>query len=184
MLGVHPCGDLLCITALIAVCGISLHLPGGIHHTEALWDDIQSDKVVRGTIPPDRRDSHSSWLLSLGGHCVNASFFNTSKLEVEKLEPQQHKLIENIRECLEKAGKTEYRDKLVGSFVGTFGDDWLLSQTNDDQFACGYSLEGALMAANLVSYEIDFQGPSMVIKTCCSASLVGLHVGAGGAEDR
>ncbi|KAL9003395.1 MAG: hypothetical protein Q9180_009908, partial [Flavoplaca navasiana] len=59
----------------------------------------------------------------------------------------------------------------------TFGEDWLQSQSKEDQHSGGYIMSGQidLMLANRVSYENDLRGPSTVIKTGCSASLVALH---------
>ncbi|ROW15254.1 hypothetical protein VPNG_03101 [Cytospora leucostoma] len=175
--------------APIAVCGIALRLPGGIRTTEALWDVLSSGKDLRSTLPPDRFNisaydtkngrkgavgTHHGYFLSEDLAHFDTSFFNMSKLEVEKTDPQQRKLLEVTRECLENAGEIDYRGKLVGCFVGTFGEGWLLSHSKENQFTGGYNLWD-LMLANRLSYEYDFQGPSVVIKTGCSASLVGLH---------
>jgi acyl transferase domain-containing protein len=90
-----------------------------------------------------------------------------------------------------------YRGKLIGCYVGNFAEDWLQLSAKETQHSGGYIMtgHGDLMLANRVSYEFDLKGPrcvefwsyfqfvdisnmhaiSMVIKTGCSASLVGLH---------
>jgi acyl transferase domain-containing protein len=98
--------------------------------------------------------------------------------EVEACDPQLRKLLEVVHECLDDAGETEasYRAQNVGCYVGTFGEDWLLIGSKQGQDGEGYrTIGGDMMLANRVSYEYDFKGPSLVIKTGCSASLVALH---------
>jgi acyl transferase domain-containing protein len=70
-------------------------------------------------------------------------------------------LLEVTRECLEDAGEVNYRGQLIGCYVGTFGDDWLLMSAKDSHQSDGYSVTGHLdlMIANRVSYEYDFRGP-------------------------
>ena len=84
-----------------------------------------------------------------------------TKNELEKTDPQQRQILEVTRECLENAGEVNYREKLVGCYVGTFGEDWLQISTKESQHAGGYTMtgHGDLMIANRVSYEYDFQGP-------------------------
>ncbi|KAJ9133675.1 Thiolase-like protein [Pleurostoma richardsiae] len=174
----------------IAICGIALRLPGGVRTPEAFWDVLYNGKDLRGPIPADRfnidgfDDSLGSksavktrygYFLDEDLGTLDTSFFSMSKQEVEKTDPQQRQMLEVARECLESAGETEYRGKLVGCYVGTFGEDWLQMQSKENQFTGGYNFSGDLMIANRLSYEYDFKGPSMVIKTGCSASLVGLH---------
>ena len=89
-------------------------------------------------------------------------------------------LLEVTRECLDDAGEVgdRYRGKAVGCYVGTFGDDWLLVAARDTASpGGGHSVTGAgdLMLANRMSFEYDFRGPSMAVKTGCSASMVALH---------
>ncbi|KAL2166124.1 hypothetical protein VTG60DRAFT_3263 [Thermothelomyces hinnuleus] len=100
-----------------------------------------------------------------------------SKKEVERCDPQQRILLEVVRECLEDAGEVDYRGRPIGCYVGTFGQDWYEMATKDMHGMGNYSLMGSgdLVLANRVSYEFDLHGPSTVIKTGCSASLVALH---------
>ncbi|KAF4457622.1 polyketide synthase, partial [Fusarium albosuccineum] len=100
-----------------------------------------------------------------------------SKRELERCDPQQRQLLEITREVLESAGEKNFRGKPIGCYVGTFGEDWLHMSVKDDQHVGGYPLaaNGDLILANRVSFEYDLKGPSMVIKTGCSASLIGLH---------
>ncbi|KAI0382924.1 KR domain-containing protein [Hypomontagnella monticulosa] len=176
----------------IAICGIGLRLPGGIQTTESFWDVLCHGKDTRGPIPSDRFNidafntgrgkkgavstRHGYFLREDIAH-FDASFFNMSKSELEKMDPQQRQILEVIRECLENAGEVDYRDKLVGCYVGTFGEDWLQSQSKDNQITGTYNLGGSgdFMIANRISYEYGFRGPSIVIKTACSASLIALH---------
>src|SRR5437763_15747242 len=96
--------------------------------------------------------------------CLDTSFFSISKNELEKADPQQRQLLEVVRECLESAGEVNYRGKLIGCYVGTFGEDWLQMCAKETQHMGGYivSGHGDLMISNRVSYEYDFQGPRYV----------------------
>lgn len=105
------------------------------------------------------------------------------------------------RETLENAGETNWRGKNVGCFIGAFGEDWLETRLRDTHETGGmYRISGMAdyVLANRISYEFDFKGPryeqtenrrklplesaranvsgSLVVKTGCSSSLVGLHM--------
>ncbi|KAH8650845.1 hypothetical protein BGZ60DRAFT_534031 [Tricladium varicosporioides] len=176
----------------VAICGIGLRLPGGIRDGDGFWDLLINGKDARGPIPITRynadgfdnslgaRDAinlKNGYFLDEELSGLDTSFFTLTKNELENCDPQQRMLLEVTRECLEDAGEVNYRGQLIGCYVGTFGDDWLLMNAKDFQQGNGYSVtgHGDLMMANRVSYEYDFRGPSMAIKTGCSASLTALH---------
>lgn len=176
----------------IAVCGIALRLPGGIDSAEDLWDAIQNKKDMRTLVPESRycREGFSNirgsknaiktqhgYFLNQDLACFDSSLFSLTEQEVKRADPQQRLLLEIVKECFENTGKTNYRGQDIACYVGTFGEDWLQSQSKEDQHSGGYIMSGQidLMLANRVSYENDLRGPSVVIKTGCSASLVALH---------
>nr|ALQ32976.1 putative polyketide synthase [Fusarium sp. NRRL 25184] len=176
----------------IAICGIALRLPGGISNCEDYWDLLYRGLDARRPIPSSRFNI-GGFDDSLGGRdsiktkhgyfieddlsCLDTSFFSLTKNELARVDPQQRLLLEVTHECLEDAGEINYRGKQVGCYVGTFGDDWLIMNTKEPLQGGLYATTGGadLMMANRISYEYDFQGPSMVIKTGCSSSAVALH---------
>ena len=179
--------------AQIAVCGIGVRLPGGIRTCDDYWDLLFHGRDARGPVPSSRYNAQG-FNSSLGGKdgmdiqhgyfldgdlgALDTSFFRLTKSELEKTDPQQRMLLEVTRECLEDAAEVDYSGRAVGCYVGTFGDDGLLMASKGaGGHGGGYSVTGAgdLMLANRVSYEYNFRGPSMAIKTGCSASLVALH---------
>jgi len=160
----------------IAICGIGLRLPGGIRTCDEFWDLLEQGRDARGPIPASRYNvdgfddglggkdgikvKHGYFLdEELSG--LDTSFFTLTKNELEKTDPQQRLLLEVTRECLEDAAEVNYRGRLVGCYVGTFGDDWLLMSAKETAQAGGYMVtgHGDLMMANRVSYEYDFRGP-------------------------
>jgi acyl transferase domain-containing protein len=174
----------------VAICGIGLRLPGGVHTGDAFWDVLYNGKDLRCPIPADRFNM-DAFNDSLGKRAaiktrygyfidedlgvLDASFFNMGKAELEKIDPQQRKVLEVVRECLENAGETNWRGKPVGVYAGTFDTDWHQILATDMQISSGITLSPDMMIANRISYEFDLQGPSLVVKTGCSASLVSLH---------
>lgn len=174
----------------IAICGMAMRLPGGIHDDKHLWEVLYNGKDMRVTIPEDRYNAKAfssalgkkgaietqhGYFLTDDLSCLDASFFSMTKSDLERTDPQQRQILEVVRECLEGAGEAEYRGKDIGCYVGTFGEDWLLSQSKENQSSGTFSGSGDLMIANRLSYEFDLHGPSLVFKTGCSASLVALH---------
>jgi acyl transferase domain-containing protein len=163
----------------IAICGIGLRLPGGVHNGDEFWQLLVEGRDARGKIPPTRF-SADGFDASLSGQKAmrtrygyfleddisqfDISFFSMSKKEVEKCDPQQRILLEVVRECLDDAGEVNYRGQPIGCYVGTFGHDWY-EMTIKDLYGIGnYSLMGAgdLILANRVSYEFDLRGPRFV----------------------
>ncbi|KGO38831.1 Acyl transferase/acyl hydrolase/lysophospholipase [Penicillium expansum] len=176
----------------IAICGMAMRLPGGVHDSGAFWDVLVNGKDTRGPIPQDRynaqgftdRTGHKGAIKTQFGYFIeddltalDTSFFTFTKTELERTDPQQRQLLEVAREVLENAGEANFRGESIGCYVGTFGEDWLQMSAKENQHAGGYIMtgHGDLMLANRISFEYDLKGPSMVVKTGCSASLVGLH---------
>ncbi|KAI1074258.1 hypothetical protein F5B20DRAFT_596550 [Whalleya microplaca] len=104
--------------------------------------------------------------------------FSMTQSELGIVDPQQRLLLELTRECFENAGKTSWRGEDVGVYIGSFGEEWNDIQYYDRQDLHLYKLSGAgdFVLANRISYEYDLKGPSLVLRTGCSASLYGLHL--------
>ncbi|KAI1760054.1 hypothetical protein GGR53DRAFT_106147 [Hypoxylon sp. FL1150] len=176
----------------IAICGLGLRLSGGIRDADGFWDLLVNGRDARAPVPGDRYDPRG-FDDSLGGKgCIETKFgyylegdlsrfdpslFSMTQKELERCDPQQRLLLQVTRECLEDAGETNYRGKPIGCYVGTFGDEWLHMQGKDPQQTGNHLVTGSgdWMLANRVSYEYNLCGPSMVVRTACSASLVALH---------
>ncbi len=165
----------------IAICGMALRLPGGVNTTETFWDALYEGKDMRSPIPRDcfnidafdnalgkkgAVSPHHGYFLDEDPACLDAAYFGMSKAELEKTDPQQATVARgHKRNALENAGEADYRGKLVGCYVGTFGDDWMESQAKENQFSGGYNfgIGNDLMIANRVSFEYDLKGP----RYCC-----------------
>ena len=160
----------------IAICGMAMRLPGGIRDSEAFWDVLVNGKDTRGPIPEDRYNANgftdeigpkgaiktqSGYFLQDDLSALDTSFFTLTKTELERTDPQQRQLLQVTRELLENAGEVNYRGKLIGCYVGTFGEDWLQMSAKENQHAGGYILTGHsdLMLANRISFEYDLKGP-------------------------
>lgn len=98
--------------------------------------------------------------------------------ELKNLDPQQRLLLQVTWEAFESAGENNYHGSNTGCFVGSFGDDWRELQGKDSPENGMYRLAGCMpfAHANRLSYEFNLTGPSVTIKTACSASGVALHL--------
>lgn len=124
----------------IAVCGISVRLPGDIRDANQLWESIASDYGSHGTVRLDgNEDNHD---LEKCPRPFDAPLFSMNDEEAKSCSPQQQKLLEVTRECFEDACEVDYRGEnaCVGCFVGT---------SNEDD-------------ASLVSSKTDLKGPRFV----------------------
>jgi len=113
----------------------------------------------------------------------DAPFFGYSAREAELLDPQQRLFLEHVWHALEDAGYAGERSGLVGVYAGVAWNTYLLSNlsrrldlfdgagafqvfiTNDKDFM-----------PTRVSYKLDLKGPSVIVQTSCSTSLVAVHL--------
>lgn len=109
----------------------------------------------------------------------DASFFNISAGEAETMDPQQRLLLETVYESLSRAGQRldALRGSSTGAFCGVMMADWGARLEIDDQACPRYTMTGLARTniANRVSYFFDWHGPSLVVDTACSFSMVALH---------
>jgi len=178
----------------IAICGMGMRLPGDISNADALWEFLVSGGDARTEVPADRwngesfqtKATNSGTTMSRHGYFLanrdlalfdKDAFPSLSRKEAEQLDPQQRVLMEVVHECFESAGETQWQGKNIGCFVGSFSDDYLDLQAKDPLYTGFYKLTGALdfAVANRISYQYDLRGPSVTVRTACSASLTALH---------
>lgn len=178
----------------IAVCGMACRLPGGISSPPELWDFLMAKRDARTRVPPTRFNidayhttnpkpgttvaEHGYFLdetNDLGA--LDTSFFSMPKVEVERFDPQQRLLLEASREALEDAGETNWRGRNIGVYVGSFAQDWYDLTFSEPQPYGVYQVSGThdFALSNRISYEMDLRGPSVTVRTACSAGLTGLN---------
>ncbi|KAL4904000.1 thiolase-like protein [Aspergillus multicolor] len=166
----------------IAIVGLTVRLPGGMHSPAEFRDMLINKRDGRCEVPETRYNingfqqptkPHHSILTRHGYSCVRIP----QCLMAERMHPQQRLLMEIVWECFESAGKTDWHRGNIGCFVGSFGEDWLDLAAKDTENSDRYRAvgTGGFALANRVSYEYDLRGPSIAIQTGCSASLVCLH---------
>lgn len=166
----------------IAICGIGMRLPGGLHTPSALYDFLAAGRDARA--PPERErfasKSHSFrdvdgksqqlpthegyWLSNKDVTAYDPSLFPMSQKEAVKMDPVQHLLLQVSWEALENAAEKDWGGKNIGCYVGSFGDDWREMHSKDDLDEGPYRLTGYMPFAqsNRVSYALNLHGPRCV----------------------
>lgn len=122
----------------IAIIGMAMRLPGGIHTASDLWKLLVEKRDTRCRIPADRYNIDAFYSKSGRAGTVNmqygyflaesdnlqhmdTSFFMMIQAEVEAMDPQQRMLLEVVYECLENGGQTSWQGTDIGMYVGVWG---------------------------------------------------------------
>ncbi|EME79084.1 uncharacterized protein MYCFIDRAFT_166988 [Pseudocercospora fijiensis CIRAD86] len=174
---------------------MALRLPGAISTPEDFWHFLLDKGDARSRVPASRYNIDSYYVGEANPGTVqtehgyflddenanvrdlDASMFSIPRAELRRVDPHQRMMLEVARECLEDAGEVGWAGSRIGCYMGSFGEDWCEMFAKDPQQyglhrVAGY---GDYMLSNRVSYELDLHGPSMTIRTGCSAALVALH---------
>jgi myxalamid-type polyketide synthase MxaB len=181
------------IDAPIAITGIGCRFPEATG-PEAFWGLLTRGGDAIKEIPANRFDVdafydarpgipgklYSRW----GGFLDQVDqfdpyFFGISPREAAGMDPQHRLLLEVAWEALEDAGQVpeQLLGQQVGVFVGMCTNDYMnvLSDLSliDIYFAAGNARS---VLSGRLSYALGLQGPSLVVDTACSTSLVAVHL--------
>jgi acyl transferase domain-containing protein len=171
-------GDASPLVEPVAICGMSMRLPGGIRNSESYWDLLYNKRSGQCLVPKDRYNIDTFYGPGKIGHVTSkygyfledldlanadASFWSMTKQEIEAMDPAQRLNLEIVYECLQNAGQKpdELRGRKIGVYLGTFESDWLELDGRDSQHYHPYRLTGYgdYMSANRIHYEFGFMGP-------------------------
>jgi acyl transferase domain-containing protein/acyl carrier protein len=180
----------------IAVIGMSGRFPAA-RDLRQLWRNLRdgveavtffSDpELLAAGIPPERlRDPRYVKAGSVldGVEEFDAGFFGYSAREAEIMDPQQRLFLEHAWEALEDAGYTpDAYDGLIGVYAGVAWNTYLLSNltTHRELFDGGGAFQVFItndkdFMPTKVSYKLNLKGPSVIVQTSCSTSLVAVHL--------
>ncbi|MFE3828111.1 type I polyketide synthase, partial [Streptomyces sp. NPDC059092] len=178
----------------IAIVGISCRLPGATSPRQ-LFQSLRSGTDSISRIPDGRLDAMPDYdpetfpAAGLRGGFLDsvdtfdADFFGISPREAAAMDPQQRLMLELGWEAFEDAGMAadRFRDTTTGVFVGAIGGDYATVVHDQGPAALTpHSLTGLLRGgmANRVSYALGLRGPSFVVDSGQSSSLVAVHLAA------
>jgi len=177
----------------IAIVGMACRFPGA-DSPAAFWEMLRTKgeglcelpkgrwegcgvSVRVGSAPGCVTTLQGGFLADVAG--FDAELFGIGRREAEIMDPQQRLLLETAWDALADAGRPA--DTLAGSdtgvFVGISTDDYSVLQFGDPTAISAYTgpAKALSIAANRISYQFDFCGPSLAIDTACSSSLVAIH---------
>uniref|UniRef100_UPI003FD75A41 type I polyketide synthase n=1 Tax=Streptomyces luteireticuli TaxID=173858 RepID=UPI003FD75A41 len=172
----------------IAVIGIACRLPGA-ENPDEFWQLLEKGMSAVTSIPADRwprpSGAESAAIPGKGAFLrqvdeFDAAFFGISPREAAAMDPQQRLVLELGWEALEDAGLTTARlaRRRTGVFVGAINDDYAaLLHRHGHEAVTHHTLTGLTrgMIANRLSYLLGAHGPSMVVDSGQSSSLVAVH---------
>lgn len=183
------------LTEPIAVVGLGCRLPGGSRDPESFWRMLSEGVDATGEFPAERGDARALYdpdpdapgkaYTIRGGFLgrvdrFEPAVFGISPREALGMDPQQRLALEVAWEALEHAGYAP--DSLDGSatgvYLGVSTTDYVrLRQARGAvEDVDAYQLMGEpSFAAGRISYTLGLRGPSKVIDTTCSSSLVAVH---------
>jgi len=170
----------------IAIVGLACRLPMAPDRA-ALWRLLRDEVDAITTFPAARLgawDGDPGTLPPAGFidavEDFDAEFFGVSPREAVAMDPQQRLALELAWEGFEDAGHDprRWRDAAVGVFVGMMYGDYADVLTAAHAEAGRHTLAGVVrsITANRISHFFGFQGPSMVVDTGQSSSLVAVHL--------
>ncbi|KAF2145308.1 uncharacterized protein K452DRAFT_243204 [Aplosporella prunicola CBS 121167] len=166
----------------------------GADSSSKLWDILASSKDVQkeitrfngdGFYAPDGgprkglTNVKQSYFIDGDVDCFDNNFFELSPLEANAMDPQQRLLLEVTYEAVENAGipLDNFRGTDTAVFAATTSGDYAVNTLRDINATQKYTSTGTSNAimANRLSYFFDLHGPSLLIDTACSSTMVALH---------
>jgi acyl transferase domain-containing protein len=180
----------------IAVIGMSGCFPGA-RNVEEFWrnlrDGVESistfadDELL--SLGVDREQLDASGYVRARGvlsdtELFDASFFGFSPREAEIIDPQLRFFLEHSWAALENAAyDPETYDGLIGIYGGMSMGEYLFRNLmpNQDVVKSAGGLQLRILndkdfLTSLVSYKLNFKGPTVNVQTACSTSLVAVHM--------
>nr|ASV46899.1 phosphopantetheine attachment site protein [uncultured bacterium] len=171
----------------IAIVGLAGRYPGA-SDVDELWERLCAAHDAITEVPRERWDheaifdarkgvpgkTYGRWGGFLGDIDVfDASMFNVSRRDAERMDPQERLFLETCWTLLEEAGHPArtLKDRNVGVFTGVMWNHYQLCGGED---VAPTAMHAAV--ANRVSFALDLQGPSMAVDTACSSSLTALSL--------
>jgi phthiocerol/phenolphthiocerol synthesis type-I polyketide synthase E len=114
----------------------------------------------------------------------DASFFGFTAREAQLMDPQHRVLLECAWEAMEDAGyDSETLEGSVGVFAGATINTYLLvNLISNPELINALDLvqinvtNGADFLTTRISYKLDLKGPSHLVQSACSTSLVAVHI--------
>jgi acyl transferase domain-containing protein len=180
----------------IAIIGMAGRFPGA-GNVDELWrnlcDGVESitfftDEELRaqGVDAALLRDPNYVKAAALidGADLFDASFFGFTARDAQLLDPQHRVLLECAWEAVENAGYDSERfEGSVGVFAGATINTYLLLNIFSNPELVN-SLEpvqinvtnGADFLTTRISYKLNLKGPSYLVQSACSTSLVAVHI--------
>jgi acyl transferase domain-containing protein/acyl carrier protein len=183
----------------IAIVGMACRYPGGANTPEAFWDLLRDGREGLVPTPPERWDADAFYdpdpdaywkTYTREAHYIDQpldafepELFGISPREALSLDPQQRLLLEVSWEALERAGVApdRLRESATGVYIGMIAGDYgRIPFTDINPADLPYYGTGNAISfeAGRISYTLGLQGPSMVVATACSSTLVTAHLAA------
>jgi acyl transferase domain-containing protein/acyl-CoA synthetase (AMP-forming)/AMP-acid ligase II/acyl carrier protein len=173
----------------IAIVGMSCRFPGAGNPDE-FWKLVLDGRDVITQVPGDRWDIDAYYDPELRPGMMNtrwcgfleqvnqfdAGFFGISGGEAASMDPQQRLVLEVAWEALERGGlaPSSLGGSSTGVFIGASHSDYMcLLSGAPSRGGTGVSLS---VLANRISYLLDLRGPSFVVDSACSSSLLAVHL--------
>lgn len=172
----------------VAVVGISCRFPGA-PHPEAFWKLLSEGTSAIREAPEGRgetAEADDAGPGRPGGYLdqvdmFDHDFFRISPREATAMDPQQRLMLELAWEAVEDAGIVPARlhGLSTGVFVGAMQDDYsALVHRHAPTAVTQHTLTGTSrgVIANRISYVLGLRGPSLIVDTGQSSSLVAVHL--------
>ncbi|PPJ00208.1 type I polyketide synthase, partial [Nocardia cyriacigeorgica] len=162
----------------IAIVGMSCRMPGATD-LENYWRLLREGRDAVGPAPADRPgiEEIAGYLDSASD--FDADFFGIPPAEAKAIDPQQLLGLELSWEALEDAGYRDVAGARAGVFLGCTGTDFAELSAAQGRSGVGrhaLSAVGRGVAANRISNHYGFTGPSLVVDSGQSSSLVAVQL--------
>lgn len=180
----------------VAVVGMAGRFPGAAD-LETLWQNLRQGRETVSTFSRDELEAAGATAAELddpayvpsramieGPERFDAAFFDINPREAEILDPQHRIFLETVWHALEDAAcdPATYADR-IGLFAGTSMSTYLLQNLLPHRELLARIGSFQAMLANdkdylttRVSYKLGLRGPSVLVQTACSTSLVAVHL--------
>ncbi|MCU0285926.1 MAG: SDR family oxidoreductase [Acidobacteria bacterium] len=178
----------------IAIIGMSCRFPQA-ENFEEFWLNISSGVDLVRDFPQSRvkelADATGSSVtndFARGGYLETISYFepeyfNISQEECKYIDPQQRLILELVEEAIQSSGRNPLKlpAERTGVFMSTSPNVYSMTIAGDLPMRVGNASEAAI--AGRVSYNFNFQGPSIAINTESSSAMVALHYACRSLQD-